>query len=89
MVTQFEVHSPQASIHMKGRWSEGSSYEIQERLDWDFTRSDQRLELNRNVFHYFNKVDTLKELSSRHLVSFFKELGIGQGTVLRQPCFIF
>ena len=28
MVTQFEVHAPQASIHMKGRWSEGSSYDI-------------------------------------------------------------
>ena len=28
MVTQFEVHAPQASIHMKGRWSEGSNYEI-------------------------------------------------------------
>ena len=27
MVTQFEVHAPQASIHMKGRWSEGSSYD--------------------------------------------------------------
>ena len=35
-----------------------------ERLDWDFTRSKQRLELNGNVFHYFNEVDTLKELSS-------------------------
>ena len=28
MVTQFEVHAPQASVHMKGRWSEGSNYEI-------------------------------------------------------------
>ena len=53
MVTQFEVHAPQASVHMKSRWSEGSNYEIKERLDWDFTRSNQRLELNRNVFHYF------------------------------------
>ena len=66
MVTQFEVHAPQASVHMRVKWSEGSSYEIKERLDWDFTRSDQRLELNRNVFHCFNEVDTLKELSSRH-----------------------
>ena len=65
MVTQFEVHAPQASVHMKGRWSEGSSYEIK-RLDWYFTRTYERLELNGNVFHYFNEVDTLKELSSGH-----------------------
>ena len=45
-----------------------------ERLDWDFTRSKQRLELNRKVFHYFNEVDTLKELSSNELVSFFNEV---------------
>ena len=54
-----------------------------ERLDWDFTRSKKRLELNRNVFHYFNEVDTLKELSSGHLVSWFKELDTRQGTLLR------
>ena len=35
-----------------------------ERLDWDFMRSYERLELNGNVFHCFNEVDTLKELSS-------------------------
>ena len=52
-----------------------------ERLDWDFTRSKQRLELNRNVFHYFNEVDTLKELSSDDLVSFFKELD-----TRKEPC---
>ena len=63
MVTQFEVHAPQASVHMKGRWSEGSNYETK-RLDWDFMRTYQTLELNMNVFHYFNEVDTLKELSS-------------------------
>ena len=31
MVTQFEVHAPQASIHMKVKWSEGSSYKIKEK----------------------------------------------------------
>ena len=75
MVTQFEVHAPQASVHMKGRWSEGSNYEIRERLDWDFTRSEQRLELNENMFHCFNEVDTLKELSS-WCNSFFNEVYI-------------
>ena len=45
-----------------------------ERLDWDFTRTYQRLELNGNVFHCFNEVDTLKELSSDDLVSFFNEV---------------
>ena len=45
-----------------------------ERLAWDFMRFDQRLELNGNVFHFFNEVDTLKELSSDDFVSFFKEL---------------
>ena len=60
-----------------------------ERLDWDFTRSYQRLELNRNVFHCFNEVDTLKELSSDTFVSFFKKLDTRQGTMLRWPCFIF
>ena len=54
MVTQFEVHAPQASVHWK--WSEGSNYEIRERLDWDFTRSKQRLELNRNVFHFLTRL---------------------------------
>ena len=62
---------------------------LRKRLDWYFTRTYQRLELNRNVFHYFNEVDTLKELSSEHLVSWFKELGTRQGTLLWQPCFIF
>ena len=28
IVTQYELHAPQASVHMKGRWSEGSNYEI-------------------------------------------------------------
>ena len=36
MVTQFEVHAPQASIHMKGRWTEGSSYEIKEKTQLVF-----------------------------------------------------
>ena len=60
-----------------------------ERLDWDFTRSYQRLELNGNVFHCFNEVDTLKELSSGHLFSWFKELDTRKRTMLQQPCFIF
>ena len=51
------------------------------RLDWDFTRTYQRLKLNENVFHCFNEVDTLKELSSGHLVSFFKELD-----TRKEPC---
>ena len=36
MVTQFKVHAPQASIHMKGRWSEGSSYEIKRKTQLGF-----------------------------------------------------
>ena len=48
MVTQFEVHAPQALVHRK--WSEGSKHK----------RFDLKLELNRLVFHYFNEVDTLK-----------------------------
>ena len=36
MVTQFEVHAPQASIHMKGRWSEGSIYEIKRKTRLGF-----------------------------------------------------
>ena len=60
-----------------------------ERLDWDFTRSKQRLELNKNVFHYFNEVDTLKELSSGHLVSWIKELDTRKQTMLQPACFIF
>ena len=36
MVTQFEVHAPQASIHMKGRWSEGSNYEIKRNIQLGF-----------------------------------------------------
>ena len=46
-----------------------------ERLDWYFTRSKKRLELNGNVFHCFNEVETLKELSSRPN-SFFNEVDI-------------
>ena len=46
-------------------------------------RSEQRLELNGNLFHCFNEVDTLKELSSDTLVSFFKELDTRQGTLVR------
>ena len=60
-----------------------------DRFDWDFTRTYQRLELNRNVFHCFNEVDTLKELSSGNLVSWFKELCTRKGTLLREPGFIF
>ena len=36
MVTQFKVHAPLASIHMKGRWSEGSSYEIKRKTQLGF-----------------------------------------------------
>ena len=60
-----------------------------ERLDWYFTITKQRLELNENVFHCFNEVDTLKELSSDELVSFFKELDTRRRNVLQTPCFIF
>ena len=55
-----------------------------ERLDWDFTRTYQRLELNGNVFHCFNEVDTLKELSSEDLVSYFKELDTRKQNMLHQ-----
>ena len=89
MVTQFEVHASQTSIHMKGKWSEGSSYEIKRKTQLGFYEILQRRELNMNVFHYFNEVDTLKELSSGHLVSWFKELGTRQGTLLQQTGFIF
>ena len=37
-------------------------------------RSYQRLELNKKVFHCFNELDTIKELSSDDLVSFFNEV---------------
>jgi len=33
-------------------------------------------------FHYFNEVDTLAKLSSRLLVSFFRELDTRSGTML-------
>ena len=36
MVTQFEVHAPQASIHMKDKWSEGSNYEIKRKTRLGF-----------------------------------------------------
>ena len=36
MVTQFKVHDPQALVHMKGRWSEGSSYEIKRKTRLGF-----------------------------------------------------
>ena len=42
MVTQFEVHAPQASIHMKGGWNEGPIMISGKRLDWDFMRFDQK-----------------------------------------------
>ena len=51
MVSQFEVHAPQASVHKK--WIEGSKHK---RFDLNLTK----LELNGLVFHYFNEVDTLK-----------------------------
>jgi hypothetical protein len=38
-------------------------------------------------FHYFNEVDTLAKLSSKLLVSFFRELDTRSGTMLR-PDFI-
>ena len=36
MVTQFKVHAAQASIHMKGRWSEGSNYDIKRKTQLEF-----------------------------------------------------
>ena len=36
MVTQFEVHAPQALVHLKGRWSEGSNYEIKRKTQLGF-----------------------------------------------------
>ena len=39
--------------------------------------------VGRKPFHYFNEVDTLAKLSSRLLVSFFRELDTRSGTMLR------
>ena len=36
MVTQLEVHAPHASVHMKGRRSEGSNYEIKRKTGLGF-----------------------------------------------------
>ena len=49
MLTQFEVHAPQASVHMKGRWTEGSIYEIKRktRLGFYENLSKTRIEQER------------------------------------------
>ena len=41
------------------------------------------------VFHYFNEVDTPKRTILEKLVSCFKELDTNEGTMLRDPGFIF
>ena len=46
------------------------------RVSSDGGNTYQKIELNKNVFHYFNEVDTPKELSSPPN-SFFSEVDIG------------
>ena len=65
MVSQFEVHASQASVHRK--WSEGSKHK---RFDLNLTK----LELNGIVFHYFNEVDTFKNCPRSSLFHCFRSL---------------
>ena len=53
MVTQFEVHAPQASIHMKGRWSEGSSYEIKRKTRLGFYEIVSKTEIEQERVSLF------------------------------------
>ena len=71
------------SMHLS-KQMEGEKVQLQDQMKdlTGFYEIVQRLELNRNMFHCFNEVDTLKELSSGHLVSWFKELDTRQGTLL-------
>ena len=68
---------------IRGGWNQGTITRSGERLDWDSMRSNQRLELNGKVGSFFNEVDTVKELSSLELVSFFKELNRRKETMLQ------
>ena len=82
MMSQFEVHAPQASIHWK--WSEGSKQKVELNMlvFHDLTRLTHLKELSsNNLFHVLRSLTQMKELCSKILVSFFKELDPG-----RKPC---
>jgi len=54
MVTQIEVHAPQASVHMKGRWSEGSNQEIKRKTRLGFYEIE-KIAKEAQDFHEFSK----------------------------------
>ena len=53
MVTQFEVHAPQASVHMKGRWSEGSNYEIKKKTQLGIYEILSKIRIERERVSFF------------------------------------
>ena len=53
IVTQFKVHAPQASVKMKGRWSEGSNYEIKENTRLVFYENLEKTRIERECVSLF------------------------------------
>jgi len=51
-----------------------------ERLNWEFTISNQVLGLEGDFFSFFNEIEIGKEICSWKLISFFNELDTRNGT---------
>ena len=76
MATQFEdVHAPQASVHMRSRWNEGSKNETETKTRLEFYEIKSQTRSEQNYVSFFNEVDTPKELSWKPN-SFFNEVDI-------------
>ena len=75
MVTQFEVHAPQASVQIGRKWNEGSNDETETKTWLGFYEIKSQTWIEQNHVSFFSEVDTPKELSSE-ANSFFNEVDI-------------
>jgi len=67
-------------VHLSG-WKEGSLTRSSERIDWDFTRSNRRLELEGDLFHFLMSLTQEKNHAHDTLFHFLLSL-----TPVKKPC---
>ena len=74
IMTQFKEHAPKIHFIQINGWNEGSLTRSSERFDWDFTRYNQRLELEGDLFHFLTSLTQEKNHAHDALFHFLTSL---------------
>jgi len=73
-MTQSRYIPPKLHFNQLGRWNQGLLSRSWKDSTGILRDLNQRLDLEKGVASFFNEVDTVKELSSRHLFHFLTSL---------------